>query len=534
MRRNLLIALIAGAGGAAAAALIGVATVPVVGEDADERRWLIGISAGLGAFAGASIGWICAATHARTGVRPTKALAAVAIGFLAGILIARQAFGSRPGGMQLLLAIVGAVVGSLVLRLATPTPPPGSAAQAGPRSRRFQFTLATLLAALTLISVFLAMYARGPIRRHQVATAIERSGGHVGYGTRAPYWVVGLLGDVSRGFLNTVVEVRMRSASNSDLAQLSVFSDLRVLTIEGGRVTDDGLRFLSELHALEELDLGGLQLSDAALEHLQTLERLRSLSVPSGTTGRGLAKLAPLTNLERLWIYQGRLGVDDFRHLKQLTQLRELSLWQTTITDKHLEPIGELASLEVLRLYRQTISDDGLAHLRRLTRLKELNLAGSNITDAGLEHLRAMARLEVLDLSSDRFTGAGFAAIDTLGQLRRLELGGSPVTDKGLESIGRLTSLQDLGLGRTKVTDDGLASLGELKKLYRLGLSGNAAISDAGLVHLEPLANMMYLETAGSAVTSAGLARLNREWEQRRLEAANSTKREVLPETQLP
>lgn len=240
MRRNLLIALIAGASAAAAAALIGAATVPAVGEAADEGRWLIGISAGLGAFAGAPIGWICAATQARTGGRPTKTIAAVALGFLAGILIARQVFGSRPGGMQLLLAVVGAVVASLVLRLATPSSPPGGAEQARPRSRRFQFTLATLLTGLTLISVFLAMYARGPIRRHQVATAIERSGGHVGYGSRAPYWVVGLLGDISRGFLNTVVEVRMRRASDSDLAQLSVLSDLRALTLEGGRVTDDG------------------------------------------------------------------------------------------------------------------------------------------------------------------------------------------------------------------------------------------------------------------------------------------------------
>lgn len=107
-------------------------------------------------------------------------------------------------------------------------------------------------------------------------------------------------------------------------------------------------------------------------------------------------------------------------------------------------------------------------------------------------------------------------------------------TQARLESIGRLTSLQNLGLGRTKVTDDGLASLDQLKKLYRLDLSGNGAITDAGLVHLEPMVNMMYLETSGSAVTSAGLAGLIRAWEQRRLEAADSTKSALPSADQLP
>lgn len=516
MRRKLLIAVLAGAGGAAAGVLFSVVSLRVIGSLAEQGAWLLGLSAGLGAFAGASIGWICTATQARTGGRPAKTLAVVAVAFLVGIVVARRLFGHAPGGMQLLLAMAGAVAASLALRLKARLTTPASAEPRQPRSWRFQFTLATLLTMLTLVSIGLALYVRGPIRRHQVAKEIVRTGGRVRYGSQAPYWVVDLLGDVSRGFVSTVTEVYAKVQDDSDLARLAVFPQIHSLHLEGNGISDDGLKYVGNLYSLEELDLGGLSVGDAGIEYLLNLNQLRFVNLPSGISGNGLARLASLPNLESLWINQGRIADDDLRCLASLTHLRQLWFWQTAITDDQLRSVGKLKSLECLLLDNAPISDVGLAKLRGLTRLKKLHLAGTNITDAGLKHLHAMAQLESLDLSRTQVTGNGFAQLDSLGQLRGLRLGACPVTDKGLGFVGRFSTLQDLDLERTHITDDGLIGLQPLRKLYRLVVSSNSAISDAGLVHLEPLEDMVYFESANTLVTSAALARLERVWEQRR------------------
>lgn len=513
MRRKLLIAVLAGAGGAAAGSLFSAVSLQMIGSLSEQGTWLLGISAGLGAFAGAAIGWICAATQARTGGRPTKTLAAIALAFLVGIVVARRLFGHAPGGMQLLLAVAGAAVASLALRLRARWNAPASAAPRPPRSWRFQFTLATLLTLLTLVSIGMALYVRGPIRRHQVANEIVRTGGRVRYGTQAPYWVVDLLGDVSRGFFNTVTEIEMHPNDDADLKQLHIFSQLRSLRLRGGNVTDDGMKFIGELRALDELDLGGLNLTNAALEHIQGLTRLRSLDLPSGVTGGGLERLASLSNLERLSFNAGAIKDEDLRHLKPLRHLKHLWLYSAAISDAALSHVGELTSLEDLVLGRTPITDAGLVHLRRLTRLKRLSLSMASVTDAGLKHLAAMQQLEYLELMGTTVTGTGFAELDGLSQLHTLWLDGSPVSDRGLQQIGRLPNLKTLYTDSKLITDEGLAGLSSLSNLEYLRISSSVAVTDAGLVHLECLPKLQYLDTSNTAVTSAGLERWNQTME---------------------
>lgn len=505
--------MLAGAGGAAAGALFSLVSLRVIGSLAEQGAWLLGLSAGLGAFAGASIGWICTATQARTGGRPAKTLAVVAVAFLVGIVVARRLFGHAPGGMQLLLAVAGAVAASIALRVWARLISPERAAPRPPRSWRFQFTLATLLTMLTLVSIGLALYVRGPIRRHQVAKEIVRTGGRVRYGSQAPYWVVELLGDVSRGFFNTVTEIEIHANDDADLKHLHIFAQLRSLGLRGGNVTNDGMSSIGELRALEELDLGTLNLTDAALDHLKGLIRLRSLNLPAGVTGAGLVRLAPLSNLEYLG-FSGAIQDDHLLHLPPLRRLRQLHLFRASISDAALQNVGKLISLEDLVLSGTPITDAGLEKVRRLTRLKRLNLSRTNITDGGLKHLAAMQQLEHLDLVGTQVSGTGFAELEGLGQLHTLWLG-SPVTDQGLQHIGRLTSLTTLYIDSNLLTDDGLAGLSSLKNLQHLRLSWSPGVTDAGLVHLECLPMLRYLDTSNTGVTSVGLARWNQTMERR-------------------
>lgn len=112
---------------------------------------------------------------------------------------------------------------------------------------------------------------------------------------------------------------------------------------------------------------------------------------------------------------------DDWRHLKNLRNLKELSLGAVSdtellhhvkgltglvqfdvfgrdVTDSGLEVLNYLTDLEVLSLSNTQVSDQGLVHVRGLTNLRELDLAQTQITDAGLVHLKRLKNLQKIKL----------------------------------------------------------------------------------------------------------------------------------------
>jgi len=83
-------------------------------------------------------------------------------------------------------------------------------------------------------------------------------------------------------------------------------------------------------------------------------------------------------------------------------------------------------------------------------------------------------------------------------------LRGDAVKDAGLEHLNALAQLEYLGLGYTQVTDASLKQLNGMARLSWLDLAGTR-VTDAGLVHLQGLSQLavLYLERTG--IGDAGL-----------------------------
>lgn len=119
---------------------------------------------------------------------------------------------------------------------------------------------------------------------------------------------------------------------------------------------------------------------------------------------------------------------DDLETIGALSDLTELKLWESVISDAGLVHLAGLRKLECLELgYHQDrisslshlpITDDGLACLAGLRRLKYLNLSGSSIRGEGLRHLKGLTELEDLDLGETKLTDA---ALPYLAQFPRLK-----------------------------------------------------------------------------------------------------------------
>jgi hypothetical protein len=77
-------------------------------------------------------------------------------------------------------------------------------------------------------------------------------------------------------------------------------------------------------------------------------------------------------------------------HLKELTNLEDLTLENDRITDAGLVQLMGRTKLARLYVNRTNVTDDGLAHLVGLTNLSQLGLERTQISDAGLVHLKGL------------------------------------------------------------------------------------------------------------------------------------------------
>ncbi len=138
------------------------------------------------------------------------------------------------------------------------------------------------------------------------------------------------------------------------------------------------LKFLKDLHHLEELDLSTLSgLRDADLATLDDLTALRRLSL-------GRSRQAE-------WILSDP-GV---------------------LTEATFARIGQLTRLEALDLRGQRITDTGLKDIAGLAELRSLDLEGTKVTDASLERLKALRNLKSLDVTNTKVTAKGVADFES-------------------------------------------------------------------------------------------------------------------------
>jgi F-box and leucine-rich repeat protein 14 len=238
------------------------------------------------------------------------------------------------------------------------------------------------------------------------------------------------------------------------------------------RLTAEGLARLKALPSLEVLDLGDCRMTDEGLKALSDLSGLTSLDVSGfrqGVTDAGLASVARLGRLQSL-----RVGMTHSD--------------PAAVTDRGLESLSKLGDLRTLDLAGfGKITDEGIAHLSKLARLARLSLLNcSNVTDAGLRHLSSLRELSELNLWGVRISDKGLTPLTTL-PLTALDLmGHGGLTDEGMPALEELSGLTRLSIIHgDRVTDAGLESLSKIPRLQFLDLRWGERVTEEGIRRLQ-------------------------------------------------
>jgi hypothetical protein len=137
--------------------------------------------------------------------------------------------------------------------------------------------------------------------------------------------------------------------------------------------------------------------TDRLLEQLVNvpgIEEIR-LELPD-VTDEGMKSLAAMKSLKSFTITGGRPGVGDqgFAHICTISTLEHLEMINTRVTDRDLSLLKDLPNLRSLSLQHSAhwgtqFTDAGLQDLKALTRLKMLYVSGGLASDAAIKELRA-------------------------------------------------------------------------------------------------------------------------------------------------
>lgn len=133
-----------------------------------------------------------------------------------------------------------------------------------------------------------------------------------------PRWIPGgLLDLLGPHYFSDVVEVAFQKdnfgpvdVTDSDLQDIAALSSLRTLIIAHGRhVTDNGVRSITGLADLSQIELSGCSVSDEALLYISQLGKLETLD-----------------------LHYNSVGDAGLEHLRQLSGLRELNMLDTNVS----------------------------------------------------------------------------------------------------------------------------------------------------------------------------------------------------------
>jgi hypothetical protein len=159
--------------------------------------------------------------------------------------------------------------------------------------------------------------------------------------------------------------------------------------------------------------------------------------------------------------------------------------YKKEINNEWSKKIGELTDLTDLHIDETSVTDAGISELIGLTKLKTLNLRATEITNESFKTISQLKSLENLWLNEIALNGEDLKLLGNLPNLDSLFLGGrskrANITDKDIEFLYNKESIKSLSLENTNVSSKSFDLFKSLPNLWYLVVT-NTNISEAEII----------------------------------------------------
>ncbi|PQJ29022.1 hypothetical protein BSZ32_11335 [Rubritalea profundi] len=287
---------------------------------------------------------------------------------------------------------------------------------------------------------------------------------------------------------------------------LAKLKNLKKLGLLGMELTDESLKLIGTMTALEELDLSGSSVTDDGLTHLKGLVNLKILR--ADLTGAGLVYLDHLSGIEEVdFTHSFRATQEHTKHLGRFSNLRRLHFPSQPPTDDTMAELSSLTRLESLEInhcsdygsIRGGLSAEGFSYLASFRELTHLKLGDAyGITQASIEVIAKLENLSSLSLVVSNLDATDFEQLGALEELEKLILWGWIGNEKG--ELNFLSSLKELKYFRSNLdfNDRQFQSLCKVRSLTEVMIRSTQLSDDAqGRLSQFPLLTNLQLEGKG-------------------------------------
>ena len=170
----------------------------------------------------------------------------------------------------------------------------------------------------------------------------------------------------------------------------------------------------SKKYGVHDNVLQATLLDDRAMPYLSRLTKLKTLDLSRAyISANGLKQLTALTNLEEVDMSPMGLNQETAMPFQAMTKLRSLEYFN--VDDGVIGTLSKITALERVNLWSGDVTDASTNYFTSLTNLNHLEIRGNKMTDDGLLQLALLPKLKYLDVqSAEKITANGIAQFHKL------------------------------------------------------------------------------------------------------------------------
>jgi len=210
--------------------------------------------------------------------------------------------------------------------------------------------------------------------------------------TEAEFRQIGQLGNLKTLTLSNCL-------NDQTLGFLTTLTELESLQTNLMQVSDEGIKQLAQLKKLRQVKFfhPGKTFTGVGLAALADLPNLEALTVAGSFAfgDEGMAAVAKLTHLKSFRTWHAGQTIEGVKKLREMKNLKSLHLGQRLTykapscpNDEVVAVLAEIKTLDTLILDEARLSLDALSKLKQLPELKTLTLGNIDMPEADMEKLQ--------------------------------------------------------------------------------------------------------------------------------------------------